>query len=59
MSITLEQSFVFQIGLRQDKSIYCGLNFNRFAGFFDSSSLMNEGDLECREHWGSNHQYDS
>jgi hypothetical protein len=23
----------FQIGLREDKSICCGLSFNRFAGF--------------------------
>jgi hypothetical protein len=38
-------------GWRQEKSTSCGLSFNRFAGFFKSASLMNEGDPNNREYW--------
>jgi hypothetical protein len=37
--------------LRQEKSIYCGLIFNRFAGFCEPALLMNDGDPENREYW--------
>ncbi len=42
MSITLGQILIFQTGLRQDKSIYCGLGFNRFASFFESANILSE-----------------
>jgi len=51
MSITSGQFFIFKAGLRQEKSTYCGLGFNRFAGYYESASLMNEGDPKNREHW--------
>jgi len=51
MSITLRQGHVIQLGLKQKESIYCGLSFNRFAGFLDSISLMHEGDPKNHEHW--------
>jgi len=41
MNTTPELILIFQTGLRQEKSTSCGLSFNRFAGFFDSASLMN------------------
>ena len=51
MSITPGYIFIFKSGLRNEKSTYCGMSFNRFAGFFESTSLMNEGDPKNREHW--------
>ena len=51
MTITLEWILIFLAGWRQEKSTSCGLSFNRFAGFFESTSLMNEGDPKDREYW--------
>jgi hypothetical protein len=59
MSITPGYIFIFKAGLRKEKSIYCGISFNWFTGFCEPAFLMNEGDPENREHWGSNHHNDS
>ena len=47
----MDKASFFRPGLRQEKSIYCGLSFNRFAGFFSLPRCMNEGDPKNREHW--------
>jgi hypothetical protein len=39
MSITLGYGHIVQLGSRQEKSIYCGMIFIRFACFFESASL--------------------
>jgi len=51
MSISPGQILIFQAGLKRGKSTYCDLSFNRFAGCFESASLMNEGDPKNCEHW--------
>jgi RNA-directed DNA polymerase len=38
---------------------YYGLSFNRFAGFFESFSLMNERSFASRRYWSKNHHYNS
>jgi hypothetical protein len=50
MSITLGEGHIVQLGLRQKESICSGMRFNRFAGFFESASLRNDGNSENREH---------
>ena len=59
MRITLGQIIFFQTELRKEKSIYCGLNFNQLAVFFESALLMIEGDPADRKNWDINHHYDS
>ena len=51
MRISPEQILIFKAGLKRGKSTYCDLSFNRFAGFFASASLMNEGNPKNREYW--------
>ncbi|MBW1609267.1 MAG: hypothetical protein JRF45_15780 [Deltaproteobacteria bacterium] len=51
MSITPGYIFIFKAGLKKEKSTYCGFSFNRFAGFCEPASLMNEGDSKDREYW--------
>jgi hypothetical protein len=43
--------FHFKAGLRKEKSTYCGLSFTGVPVFFESTSLMNEGDPKNRGHW--------
>jgi hypothetical protein len=59
MSITPVYVFIFKAGLRKEKSTYCGFSFNWLASFCKPALLMYEGDPAYREHWGSNHHYDS
>jgi len=41
-----------QTGSRKGKTIYCGMNFPRFTGFFfDSTWFINEGVPINLEHW--------
>ena len=51
MSITPGYIFIFKSGMRNEKSTYCGMSFNRFSGFFESASLMNEGVPINLEYW--------
>jgi hypothetical protein len=51
MSITLGQDHIVQLGLKQEGSICCGMRFNRFTGFFDSTWSMNEGVSINFEYW--------
>lgn len=51
MRITLGLGHIVQLGLRQEESIYCGMRFNRFTGFLNSTLSMNKGVPVNLEHW--------
>jgi len=59
MNTTPELILIFQTGLRQEKSTYCGLSFNWSINFMMPALLMDEDDPANREHRGSNHHCDS